>query len=125
MRTLFKRHRQVLVFIVGGGLSALIDVGLMQSLILAGINPLVAVSAGFWISLLVNYAFHAKVTFESRTTVANLSRFACLVGINYLIALACVSLTLSLFDNALTGKLLSLPIIAINSFLVSKHWIYK
>jgi putative flippase GtrA len=125
MRTIIRRHRQVLVFIFGGGLSALIDIGLMQTLIFAGVNPLLAVSVGFWVSLLVNYAFHARVTFESRTTVGNLTRFACLVGINYLIALACVSSTLYSLDNALIGKLLSLPIIAINSFLLSKYWIYK
>ncbi|MDT1843052.1 GtrA family protein, partial [Acinetobacter baumannii] len=45
--------------------------------------------------------------------------------INYLLMLACVALAAALLDNPLAGKLVSLPIVAINGYLLSKHWIYK
>lgn len=119
------RSRQFMVFVAGGVLCALIDIGLMQLLLLLGVHYSVAASAGFGTGLLVNYAFHTRVTFGKNANSSNFVRYMCVVGINYSLMLACVALFATFFDNPLAGKLISLPIVAINGYLLSKHWIYK
>jgi putative flippase GtrA len=116
---------QFLVFVAGGVLCALIDIGVMQLLIAKQVNSLLAASAGFLAGLLINYAFHARVTFKGAATRANFLRFLCVVGINYLITIGLVGLSLALAADALVGKLVALPLVAVNGFLLSKHWIFK
>jgi len=119
------RSRQFMVFVAGGVLCALIDVGLMQLLLLLGVHYSLAASAGFGTGLLVNYGFHTRITFEKSANSTNFIRYLCVVSINYLLMLVCVALSANLLDNPLAGKLVSLPIVAINGYLLSKHWIYK
>ena len=113
------------IYVAGGVLCACIDIGLMQLLVLAKFNAIAAASAGFVAGLLVNYAFHAKVTFNSVTNVGTFARFMCLVAINYLITIILVSAAQHFLGMPILGKLLSLPVVAINGFFVSKLWIYK
>jgi putative flippase GtrA len=125
MRRLNLLSPQFLVFVAGGGLSALVDIGLLQALIMNGTDAFLATSGGFIAGLCVNYAFHAKVTFKNVTSLGTLTRFLCVVGLNYLITLGLVGLALALAQQALVGKLLSLPVVAVNGFFLSKHWIFK
>jgi len=113
------------VYVAGGVLCACIDIGLMQLLVLAKVDAIVAASAGFVAGLLVNYAFHAKVTFNGVTNFNTFVRFMCLVVMNYLITIMLVSMAQHLTGIPLLGKLLSLPVVAVNGFFVSKLWIYK
>lgn len=113
------------VYVAGGVLCACIDIGLMQLLVLAKVNAVMAASAGFVAGLLVNYVFHAKVTFNSETSAGAFARFMCLVAVNYLITIVLVSAAQHFWGMPILGKLLSLPVVAINGFLVSKLWIYK
>lgn len=116
---------QFLIYIVGGVISAIIDVGIMHILISSGINPVFSASAGFISSLIFNYIFHAKVTFKNNTTPKNLFRFGFLVGLNYIITITFVGIADIFSLNPLIGKFASMPVVAINGFLISKHWIYK
>ncbi|MFC5461346.1 GtrA family protein [Massilia niabensis] len=125
MRRLTLPGPQFLVFVAGGALSALVDIGLLQLLVYNGVAPLAATSAGFLAGLCVNYAFHAKVTFKNVTTVRTLSRFLCVVGLNYLLTLGLVAVSVALVEQPLVGKLVSLPLVAMNGFFLSKHWIFK
>jgi len=126
MRRLLASHwRQFAVYISGGVLCALIDIGLMQLLIRAGAHFASATTAGFVAGLLVNYLFHTRVTFSSDATPANLVRYLCVVAVNYLLTMACVALSVQLLDAALPGKLLSLPLVALSGFVLGKYWIYK
>lgn len=114
------------LYLAGGVLSALVDIGIMQSLIAATVNPMVATSAGFASGLLVNYLFHARLTFKSvQGSSGSFPRYLCVVAANYLLTLAFVAAALAVFDQALAGKLLSLPVIAVNGYLLGKHWIFK
>jgi putative flippase GtrA len=123
LRSLFQR--QVLLFLFGGILSALIDIGMMQWLIYIGMAPMLATSIGFASGLLVNFAFHAKVTFSSTVSATNFSRYMCVVAINYGLTLALVSLAVAVAGSALAGKIISLPVVALNSYFLSKRWIYR
>lgn len=118
-------RRQFLVFVAGGLLSALVDIGLMQLLLGAGAAPLAAASAGFAAGLAVNYAFHARVTFAQLSRRDSLLRYLCVVAINYGVTLLMVALAQAWLDNPLTGKLASLPLVAANGFLLSKFWVFK
>jgi putative flippase GtrA len=116
---------QFVVYLVGGVICALIDIGLMQLLLLSSATPLAATSAGFIAGLLVNYAFHAKVTFKNITSVTTFTRFMCVVLVNYMITVCMVGVAVGLFDAPLVGKLISLPLVAVNGFFLGKHWIFK
>jgi putative flippase GtrA len=116
---------QFLVFICGGALSALVDVGLMQLLLTSGTPAVGAASAGFLAGLAVNYLFHARVTFRQVSSTGTVARYLVVVAMNYLITLALVSLAQSLFGLPLAGKLLSLPLVALNGYWFSKHWVFK
>lgn len=125
MLELLSRQRQFLLYLAGGVFSALIDVGLMQSLIVGGANYIVATSAGFIGGLLFNYAYHARVTFTAPPSGRSMARYLIVVALNYGFTLACVALSVRLAGTALTGKLLSLPLVAINGFILGKRWIFK
>jgi putative flippase GtrA len=125
MRKLLVHRRQFAVFVAGGLLCAAIDIGVMQALIGAGLHYMAATSSGFGAGLLVNYAFHARLTFEAPATAFNFVRYLCVVGLNYLLTLGCVAAAVALGADPLAGKLASLPLIAVNGFLLSKFWVYK
>lgn len=118
--------RQFLIFVAGGGASAIIDIGVMQFMIALHINPLLAATTGFFAGLLFNYAFHAILTFRSTTSLAVLSRFLVVVSLNYLITIILIYVSFSLlYIGVLPGKILSLPMVAVNGYLLSKYWVFK
>jgi putative flippase GtrA len=125
MRELMLRQRQLLTYLVGGGASAAIDVGLLQGLLWCGAPFLVAVSAGFIAGLVFNFLFHAHLTFQRGTSRAVLARYLTVVGANYLLTLLCTAASLQLLGWPLPGKLLALVLVAINGYLLGKHWIFK
>jgi putative flippase GtrA len=111
--------------VAGGLLCAALDVGIMQLLLRAGAGAAAATTAGYLASLLLNYAFHSKVTFDAAASAAGFKRYLCVVGINYLLTLGCVSAGAHLLGMPLAGKLVSLPMVAVNGYLLSKHWIFR
>jgi putative flippase GtrA len=117
--------RQFAVYVTGGVICALVDIGLMQALIAGGAHFASATTAGFVAGLLVNFAFHSRVTFAQAATPANFARYLCVVGINYLLTMACVALSASLLGSPLAGKIASLPLVALNGYLLGKYWIFK
>jgi putative flippase GtrA len=125
MRKLLAHRKQFSVFVLGGVLCALIDIGVMQGLISAGVHFGIATTVGFAVGLLVNYFFHTFLTFKAQAAPANFVRFMCVVAVNYGITLGCVAASVALLTWALPGKIASLPLVAVNGFLLSKYWIYK
>lgn len=124
MRSLFWR-RQFLVFVAGGVLSAAVDLGLMRLALQQGAAALPAASVGFVAGLAVNYLFHARVTFARLAARHTLPRYLCVVAANYGLTLLLVALAQALAGNPLAGKLISLPLVAANGFLLSKYWVFK
>jgi putative flippase GtrA len=125
MHKLFAHWRQFALFVSGGLVCALVDVGLMQALVAGGVHFASATTAGFAAGLLVNYAFHSRVTFEASATPFNFMRYLCVVGVNYLLTMAFVSMSVALLGYPLAGKLVSLPLVALNGFVLGKYWIFK
>lgn len=124
IKTLFSR--QFVIFIFGGVVSALVDIGVMQLMIAANVSPLLAATAGFFLGLLVNFVYHASVSFKSAMSLPVLIRFLMVVGINYLITMLFIYISLMLTkQGVLPGKILSLPVVAANGYLLSKYWVFK
>jgi len=116
---------QFVVFVLVGATCAVIDVGLMKLLGMLGLHYLIAASAGFAAGLAVNFALHTCLTFKASYSYATLVRFIGVVLVNYLITMFCVSLFQSWLDMPVFGKVISLPLVAVNGFLLSKHWVFK
>ena len=112
-------------FVVIGIGSALADILLLQTLWHSGVHYGIAATAGFVVGLLINYVGHTRITFQKKETMQNLAGYLIVVFINYLITLLCVSLSENYLDNVLIGKLISLPLVAVNGYLCGKYWVYK
>jgi putative flippase GtrA len=125
MRRLLAHRKQFFVYVLGGVLCALIDIGAMEALIAAGQHYTFAASAGFAAGLAVNYWYHTKLTFQSNAHPANFARYLCVVALNYGLTLACVAASVAMADWALPGKIVSLPIVALVGFILGKIWIYR
>ena len=122
---LLGRSRQLILFLAGGVLSAVVDIGVLHLLLQGGAHFAVATTVGFGTGLLVNYAWHSRVTFDTAATPASFGRYLCVVALNYVLTLGCVALADSLFGMPVAGKIASLPLISINSYLLGKYWIFK
>lgn len=118
-------NRQLILFISVGCACAAIDVSSMKLLILLGSHYGVAVSVGFFVGLVANYIFHARVTFKAISSVASIVKFLIVALINYIITLVFVFIFLKLMDSVMIGKLISLPVIAANGFLLSRYWVFR
>jgi putative flippase GtrA len=125
MRKVMRHSRQFGTFIAGGLLCAAVDIGTMQVLLRAGAHFTGATTAGFLAGLLVNYAFHSRVTFDAAASASNFARYLCVVGLNYLLTMGCVALAVALAGMPLLGKIMSLPLVSVNGYLLSKFWIFR
>jgi len=116
--------RQFLVYVIVGVLSAVLDIGTMQLLLAAGFGYPLAVSAGFVVGLLFNYVTHQRVTFKAKHSFRSVWRFAVLLLLNYALTLGCVEVGVQVLDSVLAGKLLSLPLVALNGFVLGRYWVF-
>ena len=117
--------RQFQIYVCVGLLSTGVDIATMEALIRFGVHYGAAVTLGFAVGLVVNYVFHARITFRASSTIATIAKYGDLVFTNYLFTLVCVFATEHWFGSVLLGKLLSLPVVAVNGFLWSRYWVFK
>jgi putative flippase GtrA len=117
--------KQFLVFVVGGLLTAVLDIGTMAMLLHKGTSVSTATSSGFALGLAANYFFHARLTFDSQTSRGSILRFLTVVLANYLITLVFVFVGKLVLSSPTVGKVISLPFIAANGFLLSKYWAFR
>ena len=121
------KYKQILVFLFVGGNSALIDVGSLYlfSKMLDWNNEL-SVTIAFLLGLVFNYFAHTHFTFQKKVGVVNLTKYLILVLINYLNTLFLIYvLNEWLSVDIVIAKVITLPIIAITTFVISKIWVYK
>lgn len=119
-------NRQFLVYITGGFISASIDIGVLQLMMSMGMGPLFAATVGFFSGLSLNFIFHVHLTFKSTMSVRAFIHYLVVVGFNYLITILFIYVSFSILQQGvLPGKILSLPVIAANGYLLGKFWIFK
>lgn len=117
--------RQFLVYVGVGILSAVVDIGTMQSLMWFGVDYRIAVTVAFAVGLVFNYLCHERVTFRATRSTGTMLRFGVLVLANYGLTLLCVELSLQLVGSVLAGKVASLPLVAVNGFLWGRYWVFR
>jgi putative flippase GtrA len=117
--------RRVARFVCVGLLVSAIDVGVTWVLLALGVRYL-AVSAGFAAGLLAGYLLHAVVTFSVPLRPGRqVPKFIVLVCVNYLETLGVVYMAVNLLEfPVIVGKLISLPAVALTSYLFSAGWIF-
>jgi putative flippase GtrA len=117
--------RQFGVFIGVGLVCATVDVGFMHWLIGTGVSPLVSASWGFALGLCLNFLLHSRMTFKTSASWERLGRFLWVVALNYGLTLGCVEAGAFWLASPLLGKLISLPLVALNGFYLSRKWVFK
>ena len=117
--------RQFLVYVGVGIASALIDIGTLQVLRWLGYDYRLAVTVGFGAGLVFNYLSHERITFRATRSLGTLMRFLVLVLMNYGLTLMCVQLSVMFVGDVLSGKIVSLPLVAVNGFLWGRYWIFR
>ena len=116
--------RQFFIFLVGGLLTALIDVGTLIILLNMDIDILIATTGGFILAFIFNYTFHSQITFRVPKTLNSVIRFLTIVALSYLMTVAFVILAQCLDMHAVAGKLISLPFVALSGYFLSKYWAF-
>lgn len=116
---------QFFIFVAVGLVSAATDLLCLWTLVTAGIAHLAAVSLAYGVGLLVNLGLHSRLTFQSQVSSGQVVRFLTLAAINYLLTVFVVTAFEWLSLSYIHGKLASLPAVAVSSFLLSKHWVYR
>lgn len=117
--------RQFLIYLAVGVASAAIDIGLMQLLIFLKVHYVIATTIGFAAGLAFNFILHSNITFKSDYSHGVLIRYLTVVFANYCITLLAVTFFETWMQMPVLGKILSLPLVAINGYFLSKKWIYK
>jgi|LauGreSuBDMM15SN_2_FD.fasta_scaffold04526_5 putative flippase GtrA len=113
------------VYVLVGCVSSTIDLVSLWFLIGLNTPQWLAVTLAFMAGFVLNAWGHALFTFEAPLTKHTGTRFAAVVGINYLLTLLIIE-TLKAFSLSLiAAKVLALPIIAASGFLLSKYWAFK
>jgi len=118
-------NRQFVVFVGVGVVCAAFDVAIMQFLIFIGVAYIIATTGGFISGLVANYFLHTRVTFDSSLGFRRFAKFFIVVMINYFLTILFVVASSNWLGSAIVGKLASLPLVAVNGFFLSKHWVYK
>jgi putative flippase GtrA len=117
--------RQFAVFLLGGLLSAGVDIACMILLLQGGADAVMAASLGFAAGLAINYLYHAKVTFAVKVSAASVAKYFSIVGINYLTTVAMVSVADHMFASPLAGKVASVPLVAVTGFVLGRLWAFR
>ena len=117
---------QFCTFIVGGVFTVAVDIFVTWLLLALGLDSYLSVSIGFFSGLIVNYIFHARLTFKIAISRKSLFRHFVVAMLNYLLTLLIVFVAKEVFNlPTLVGKIISVPIITLNSFALSRYWIFK
>lgn len=117
--------QQFAIYVAVGLLSAFVDIGIIEIILMNGVNSGLAVSTGFVAGLIVNYLCHSKVTFRVQSTTGSILRYSMVLFLNYAITMLLVMASEYWLESVLAGKIFSLPIVAVNGFLLGKYWVFK
>lgn len=119
--------QSLLRFAVTGGLSVGVDVLVLAGLHGAlGVDLVLAASAGYLASLVVNYSLnHAWVFQSSGAHRRRLLRYGSLVLVNYALTIGVVSGLVALGVYYLLAKLVVVAINAVLNFTLFRSWVFS
>lgn len=105
--------------------SALIDVGGLKVLSeFYHVADLYAITIAYIMGMLCNYALHNILTFNVKMSKRSFVRYLIVVVFNYILSLLLISLLQITGISLILSKVITLPVISITGFILSKKWIY-
>ncbi|AUI67105.1 MULTISPECIES: GtrA family protein [Glaesserella] len=118
--------KRIIIFLFVGIGSALIDIGVLYVLNKNVVweNSL-SISIAFICGLIFNYLCHTYFTFEKHATKSNAFKYLIVVLINYVLTLWVIKLQIQFGVDIILAKVITLPIVAAVTFILSNKWVYK
>jgi len=119
---------QIVLFVIVGGLSTVTDTLITTMSYRYTKYLALSVLLGYISSLLIGYISHKKITFKSKhINKSSLKRYVVAAVGAYFVSLFIVwAFMIALrVDDAFVPKLLSIPIVALLSFVVLKYWVFR
>ncbi|MBN6064010.1 GtrA family protein [Aggregatibacter actinomycetemcomitans] len=121
------QYKQIIIFLFVGGSSSLVDIGslyLFNKVLLC--NNELSISSSFTLGLIFNYFANTYFTFKEKANVGNLVKYLILVLLNYINTIVLMYLLIELVHiDIIIAKVITLPFIAVTTFVISKVWVYK
>jgi putative flippase GtrA len=120
-------HWDLVRYLVIGGFSVIVDVGLLALLHESfGVSIAIATTAAFGTSLVVNFLLNriAMSSSGSRGLTRHALRYASLVVANYVITLVVVTTAASVGGQYLVAKLAVVAASTVWNFLLYRHWVF-
>jgi putative flippase GtrA len=121
-------QRQLLCYVVVGGLSVVVDVGLLVLLHESFAVPIgIATTVAFSISLVLNFLLNrtAMSSWGTRGLTQHALRYASLVVANYVITLVVVTTVAHVSTRYVVAKLAVVAGSTSWNFLLYRHWVFK
>lgn len=124
---LIRRKADFFIYLLVGVISAGVDtysLYALHNIFLLGLDTSVTLS--FIFGLLTNYILHSAVTFKAKIKAKIFIKYLTVVFFNYIITLLLMKLLYSNLDfDIIFSKVITLPIISIIGYFLSKVWIYR
>lgn len=113
-------------YLAVGVISAGIDVLTLWLLLAAQVERVPAVALALLTGMVANYALHRVYTFRSEQPLRlrSVLRYSAIVAANYLLTLAIIEAGLRVGVGVMWGKILSLPVIAMTGFLLTRRFVF-
>ena len=120
-------QRQLFCYLVVGGLTVVVDIGLLALLHESFGVPLgVATTVAFGTAVVVNFLLNrtAMSSWGSRGLTQHALRYGALVVANYVITLAVVTTAGHVGDRYLVAKVVVVAVSTSWNFLLYRHWVF-
>ncbi|WP_370324450.1 GtrA family protein [Euzebya sp.] len=113
-------------FLVVGGSSAVIDLGLLIALReLAGLHIPVATTIAFWTGLLYNFSLNRVWSFDADRVGVPFAKYLIVVGLNYLLTLAIVTGGHEIGVAYAVAKVFAQGLGACFTFVAYDRWVFR
>lgn len=118
--------RQFSRYVVVGVVSAAIDVGCLWWLLRIGSPTTFALTAAMAAGMLANFCLHRIYTFASRSPFrwSSVLGYLSVVGFNYALTLGVVELGARIGVDTLPAKIVSLPIVAVCGYFLTRRFVF-
>lgn len=118
------RVREILTFLIVGGLSAAVDGGVFVLLSWLGVPPVLASAISFMSAFVVNYGGNRRLVFRA-VGRGSLWRYITLVIVNLGLSAGIVALGIFAGLSPIAAKVVSIVIIAAVNYVVMRAWVFR
>lgn len=113
-------------YILVGATSTIVDIALLALILHFTDFYQTAIFFSFVVGFVVNHFLHSRYTFQVEShSLAQVIRFLVVVALNYGVTVLAIFVMHEIFGApVIIAKIISLPLIAVIGFLLSKNWAF-